>query len=133
MDYQTFVYRIEHSADYASNMAKHVILLEESQQKIPDDILPLMFAAGMEAVGSYAKAVKAFFSKDIVASNQVLEQRRKIEKMDQDIASKAFTGKPTDALTVCAICSIREDIKRVADCASDIAEIVINRAYKTVT
>jgi phosphate uptake regulator len=130
MDYQTFIYRIEHAADYSSNIAKHVILLDESRQKIPDDILALMFAAGTEAVDSYAKAVKAFFSKDVTASNEVLERQRKIEKMDQEIASKAFMSKQKNALTVCAICSIREDIKKIADCAADIAEIVINRAYK---
>ncbi|MGB9756343.1 MAG: hypothetical protein ACPLVJ_00980, partial [Candidatus Bathyarchaeales archaeon] len=63
-------------------------------------------------------------------SNEVLEGQRKIEKMDQEIASKAFMSKQKNALTVCAICSIREDIKKIADCAADIAEIVINRAYK---
>ena len=130
MDYQTFIYRIEHAADYSSNIAKHVILLDESRQKIPDNILALMFVAGTEAVGSYAKAVKAFFSKDVTTSNEVLEGQRKIEKMDQEIASKAFMSKQKNALTVCAICSIREDIKKIADCAADIAEIVINRAYK---
>lgn len=130
MDYQTFIYRIEHAADYSSNIAKHVIMLDESGQKIPDNILALMFAAGTEAVDSYAKAVKAFFSKDVAASNEVLERQRKIEKMDQEIASRAFMGKQKSALTVCAICSIREDIRKIADCAADIAEIVINRAYK---
>lgn len=79
---------------------------------------------------SYAKAVKAFFSKDVNASNQILEHQREIERMDQEIASKAFMSKQKNALTVCAICSIREDIKKIADCAADIAEIVINRAYK---
>jgi phosphate uptake regulator len=130
MDYQTFIYRIEHAADYSSNIAKHVILLDESRQKIPDDILALMFAAGTDAVDSYARAVKAFFSRDVTASNEVLERQCKIEKMDQEIASKSFMSKQKNAFTVCAICSIREDIKKIADCAADIAEIVINRAYK---
>jgi len=130
MDYQTFIYRIEHAADYSSNIAKHVILLTESRQKIPDDILSLIFDEGTEAVNLYAKAVKAFFSKDVAASNEVIESQSKIERMDQEVASKAFMGKQKNALTVCAICSIREDIKKIADCAADIAEIVINRAYK---
>lgn len=130
MDYQTFIYRIEHSADYSANIAKHVILLEESRQKIPDDVLSLMFEVGAMAVDLYAKSVKAFFSKDVAVSNEVIESQRKVERMDQEVASKAFMGKQENALTVCAICSIREDIKKIADCAADIAEIVINRAYK---
>jgi len=133
MDYQTLVYRVEHAADYSANIAKHIILLAESKQEIPDNILSLTFTAGSEAVELYDKAVKAFFSKDVVSSNEILERQQKIEKLDQEIASKAFMSKQKDALIVCAICSIREDIKKIADCAADIAEIVINRAYKMAT
>jgi hypothetical protein len=31
---------------------------------------------------------------------------------------------------VCAICSIRDNIKRIAHCALSIAEISVNRAFK---
>ena len=50
-----------------------------------------------------------------------------------NIASKAFTGKPKKAELVCAICSIRDNIKRIADCAANIAEIAVNRAFKVTT
>jgi phosphate uptake regulator len=130
MDHQTLVYRVEHTADYSADIAKHLILLDESQGKISDDILALMFKAGTEAVDLYAKAVKAFFSKDVAFSNEILEQQKKIEKLDQEIASKAFMSKQKNALLVCAICSIRDDIMKIADCAADIAEIAISRAYK---
>jgi len=134
MDHQTLVYRIEHAADYSSNIAKHIILLDESKQKISDHILSLMFNAGTEAVDLYDKAIKAFLSKDVTISNEILERQKRIEKLDQEIASEAFTGKQKNALIVCAICSIRDDIKKIAElCAADIAEMVINRAYKMTT
>jgi uncharacterized protein with PhoU and TrkA domain len=105
-------------------------MLGESQQKISDNILALMFTAGTEAVDLYAKAVNTFFSKDVAVSNEILERAKKIEKLDQEIASKAFMSKQKNAQLVCAICSIRDDIRKIADCATDIAEIAINRAYK---
>lgn len=133
MDQQTLVYRVEHAADYSANVSRHIILLEEGKQNIPDHIMSLMVTAGTEAVDLYDKAVKAFFSKDIALSNEILERQQKVEKLDQEIASEAFTGKQKNALIVCAICSIRDDIKKIADCAADIAEVVINRAYKIAT
>ena len=130
MDHQTLVYRVEHAADYSADIARHIIMLDESQQEIPEDILALMFAAGTEAVDLYAKAVNAFLLKDVVFSVKIQEQQRRIEKLDQEIASKAFMGNQKSALLVFAICSIRDNIRKIADCAADIAEIAVNRAFK---
>ncbi len=133
MDHQTLVYRIEHAADHSANIAKHLIMLNGSQQKIPDSLLALMFNAGTEAVNLYDKAVNAFFSKDIAPSVEILDQQNTIDNLDREIATKAFMNKQRNALVICAICSIRDHIKRIAECAADIAEIAINRAYKMTT
>ena len=133
MDHQTLVYRVEHAADHSANIAKYVIMLDGSKLKIPDHLLTLMFTAGTEAVNLYDKAVNAFFSKDIANSVEILEQRKMIEKLDREIATKTFMSKQKNALMICAICSIRDNIKRIAECAADIAEIAINRAYKMTT
>ena len=130
MDHQTLVYRIEHAADHSANIAKHVIMLDRSEQKITDDLLNLMFTAGTEAVDLYNKAINAFFSKNVADSDNILEQQKNIEKLDREIASKAFMSKQKNPLIVCSICSLRDSIKRIAECAADIAEIAINRAYK---
>ena len=133
MDYQTLVHKIEHAADYSADIARHIIMLEEGNLKIPDHLLELMFAAGNEAINLYDRAVKTFSSKDVAASVEILEGRQKIQRRDEEIASKAFMRKQENAMIVCAICSIRDNIKRIAECAADIAEIATDRAYKTTT
>jgi phosphate uptake regulator len=132
MDHQTLVYRVEHAADYSADIARHIIMLGESQQEIPEDVLTLMFTAGTEAVDLYAKTVNAFLSKTNSAafSVKILEQQRRIEKLDQEITSKAFMGNQKSALLVVAICSIRDNIRKIADCAADMAETAVNRAFK---
>jgi phosphate uptake regulator len=130
MDHQTLVYRIEHAADYTADIARHIIMLHGSQQKIPDDVLELMVTAGTEAVDLYVKSVNAFFSKDIPFSVEIMKYQQRIEKLDQEIAVKSFTGKHKNAELVCGICSIRDNIKRIADCAANIAEIAVTRAFK---
>ena len=133
MDHQTLVYRMEQAADYAADVARHMILLHGTEEEIPEDVCKLMITAGTIAVDSYAKSVNAFFTKDVPLSVEIMDKQRKVEKLDQDIASIAFTGKHKNAQLVCVICSIRDNIKRIADCAADIAKIAINRAFKVST
>ena len=52
-----------------------------------------------------------------------------LEKLDQEIASLAFLKEKSTAV-ICACCSIRDSILRIAEFATDIAEIAIDRFYK---
>ena len=133
MEYETLVYSMEHAADYAADVARHMIMLDGTKEEMPNDICELMLIAGTLAIESYAKAVNTFFSKDVPVAVEILKNQQRIDVLDQEIASKAFTGKQKNAQLVCAICSMRDNIKRIADCAADIAEIAINRAFKVST
>jgi phosphate uptake regulator len=130
MDHQTLVYRMESAADYAADITRHIIMIGGTNQKIPPEVLELMITAGTEATELYAKAVSAFFSKDVPFSVEIMKSRQRIEKLDVEIASESFTGKQKSAELVCAICSIRDNIKRIAHSALGIAEISVNRAFK---
>jgi phosphate uptake regulator len=133
MDNQMLVYRMESAADYAADIARHLIMLNGTRQKIPEEVLALMITAGTEASELYVKAVSAFFSKDVAASVEIMKHRQRIEKLEVEIASKAFTGTQKSAELVCAICSIRDNIKRIFHCAFSIAEMSVNRAFKAST
>jgi phosphate uptake regulator len=129
LDYQTLVHRIEHVADHAASVARNMIMLEGREQKISESLVELMLTAGNTALDSYNKAVEAFFSHNLETSDKVIEEQKRIEKLDLDIASKSFLTEKS-ALIICATCSIRDSIKRIAEYAADIAEITINRSYK---
>jgi len=131
LDYQTLVHRIEHVADHATNIAKQVIMLDGRGQTVSDPLLELMLTAGTEATDSYFRAVEGFFSEDAASSNEIIEHQNKVEKEDQEIASRAFLDEKKNPLIICAICSIRDSIRRIAEYGADIAEITINRAYRT--
>jgi phosphate uptake regulator len=130
MDHQTLVYRIEHVGDYTADIARHIIMLDGSKQKLPDDVLELMVKAGTYAVDLYVKSVNTFFSKDVSFSVEIMKFQQRVEKLDQEIAVKSFTGEPRNSELVCGICSIRDNIKKIADCAANIAEIAVTRAFK---
>lgn len=129
LDYQTLIHRIEQIADQASGIAQHIIMFEGRHKSISDLLLERMASAGYDALSLYEKGVNAFFEKDVKLANEVLEQQIKIEKLDMEIASLAFVEEK-DTQVICACCSIRDSIKRIAECAADVAEITINRSFK---
>ncbi len=130
MDHQMLVTHVEHASDYAADINRHIIMLHGAKQTIPDDVVALMVSAGAEVTDLYVKAVEAFFSKDVTAAVNIMKYHQRMEKLDVDITSKSFTGPQKNAELVCGICSIRDNIKRIAHCTFNIAETAVNRAFK---
>jgi phosphate uptake regulator len=129
LDYQTLIHRIEQVADQASSIAQHIIMIEGRRKRILEPLLEKMYNAGCDALAFYDNAINTFFSKDVKLSIEMIENQIKIEKLDREIASLAFL-KEKDTEVICACCSIRDSIKRIAEYAADIAEITINRSFK---
>lgn len=129
LDNQTLVHRIEQVADQAANIAKHLIMLEGRDKKISELLSEKMYAAGCDVLASYDKAVNALLSNDVKCSDEIIENQVRIGKLDQEIASLAFL-KEKSTEVICACCSMRDSILRIAEYAADIAEISINRSYK---
>jgi phosphate uptake regulator len=129
LDYQTLIHRIEQVSDQAANVAKHIIMMKGGNKEVSKPLLEKMYAAGCDAVALYDNAVNALFAKDVKSSNEVIENQAKIEKLDREIASLAFL-REKDTEVICACCSIRDSIRRIAECAVDIAEITIDQSFK---
>ena len=129
LDFQTFIHRIEQIADQAANIAKSIILLHGKKEKISEQILGKLYLAGNTALELYEKAVNSIFSNDVKGSEEVIMSKVNLEKLDQEITSLAFL-KEKSTVVICACCSIRDSILRIAEFATDIAEITIDRFYK---
>jgi phosphate uptake regulator len=132
MDYQYLSILIEHAADYVADIAKHLIMIDGMGEKIPSNMLELLYDEGMEVVDLYIKAVNAFFQRDTDFSVEIMKQIKRIERLDQEIASTTFMNNKKPEL-ICATCSIREDIKRIAFYAENIAEVTVNHSFKVQT
>jgi len=128
LDYQTLIHRIEYVADHAVTIAKNVIMSSGRGLWLSQSILESLINFGNQAFDMYNEAIRAYFTRDIAASNDVIERLEKIEMMNQKLALSTISV--TEALTVCMLCIIRDSIKRIAEYATDIAEITIDHAYK---
>jgi len=128
LDYQTLVHRIEYVADHAVTIANYVIMASGRGQWLPRPILESLHNFGNQALDMYTEAIRAYFARDLNASNEVIERLDAIERLNQKIAIS--TSSVTEAMSVCMLCIIRDSIKRIAEFATDIAEISIDHEYK---
>ncbi|MHA1729210.1 MAG: PhoU domain-containing protein [Promethearchaeota archaeon] len=131
-DYQVFVYRVEHVADLAATIAKHIIRINELKLKIPPSLLKLLYTSGNKAINLYEQSVKCFLSNEVANCDAIIEQKKDIEESDEEIASKTFRTPQLKDKTVCSVCSIREAIRRIGEWATSIAENSIVRSYSKV-
>ena len=129
LDYQTLIHRIEQVSDQAASVAKHVIMMEGGGKKVSKPLLEKMYSAGCDALTLYDNAVNSLFTKDVKTANEVIENQAKIEKLNREVASLAFLSEK-DTEVICACCSIRDSIQRIAEYSADIAEITIHQSFK---
>jgi phosphate uptake regulator len=121
LGYRVIVKFVERIADHAARIAKNVLSLEE---KPSESVLQTLYEMSTFAQNLFENAIKALFKKDYALADQVISKTKAIvaleEKALKEIQSKT---KQTD---ISSIRMITESIRRIAEYASDIAEIVLN-------
>ncbi|MEM2587580.1 MAG: PhoU domain-containing protein, partial [Candidatus Bathyarchaeia archaeon] len=80
-------------------------------------------------VNNFDRALSAFLSNKVDDLNDIIERRMELEKMNEEIAILSFSEEKS-AESICACCSLRDSISRIAEYSADIAEIAINRSFK---
>jgi len=130
LDYQTLIQRIEHTADYTTSTAENIIYLFENRQFLPKEIFSVIIKTADIAFNSYDKAVQSFINREIEATNAIIDSQEEIERLGETITPIPYHGEQDEKNILCPICLIRDNIKRIGEYASDIAELTIDRTYK---
>ncbi|NOJ26645.1 MAG: PhoU family transcriptional regulator [Nitrososphaera sp.] len=113
---------IERVADHSTLIAKDVVEMHE--QPINKEIgekIENMCDFALEVLDD---ACLSMFKRDYEAADRAIEKSRKIDEMEKDILMSIV--KPRDINEIYRIKMITENIRRAAEYASDIAEIVLN-------
>ncbi len=127
LGYRVIVKSVERIADHAVKIAENVILLNK---KINDSVSRKISDMSSFAVSVFDDATKALYKKDYLLADNVVAKAKTIVHMENEII-KAIAKKlePSEASS---IRMILESIRRTAEYASDIAEIVLNLNIESV-
>jgi phosphate uptake regulator len=120
LDYRLIVKAVERVADHASRIAEAILLLEAP---VTEPLLSRITKMSEFAVDLFEKSGLALFKGDADGADSVVEQSKMAAEMQKEIlgliAKKNLTPGQVIPLIV-------EDLRRTAEYAADIAEIVIN-------
>jgi phosphate uptake regulator len=121
LGYRLIAKSVERVADHAVIIAKDVI---EMHQPLNKDIMEKISNMSYFALEVLDDSCLSMFKRDYEAADRAIEKARKIDEMEKAILHAV--SKPRDVNELYRIKLITENIRRVAEYASDIAEIVLN-------
>ena len=121
LGYRLIAKSVERVADHAVIISKDII---EIRQPLNKDIADKIAAMSYFALEVLDDACLSMFKRDYEAADKAIEKARKIDEMEKAVIQSA--SKPRDINELYRIKLITENIRRVAEYASDIAEIVLN-------
>lgn len=121
LGYRLIAKSVERVADHASIISKDIIEMHRPLNKDVVDKISNMCYFGLEVLDD---ACLSMFKRDYEAADRAIEKARKIDELERAILRSV--SKPKDINELYRIKLITENIRRVAEYASDIAEIVLN-------
>jgi phosphate uptake regulator len=121
LGYRVIVKSVERIADHAVKIAENVITMDK---KIDDYTAQKISNMSSFAVTVFDDSTKALYKKDYALADNAVARAKTIVKMENEIL-KAI-AKRVESPEVSNMRMILESIRRTAEYASDIAEIVLN-------
>ncbi|HYA84106.1 MAG TPA: phosphate uptake regulator PhoU [Candidatus Bathyarchaeia archaeon] len=121
LGYRIIAKSTERIADHAAIIAKDIIEMETPLNK---DIIEKIAEMSNFALEVLDEACLSIFKRDYESADFAIEKSRRIDTLEKGIIQVA--SKLTDISIIYRIKIITENIRRVAEYASDIAEIVLN-------
>jgi len=121
LGYRVIVKFVERIADHATRIAENVLSLEE---KPSEEVFQILYEMSTLAQNVFEDAIKALFKKDYALADQVISKAKAIVALENK-AIKELQSKANQS-DISTIRMITESIRRTAEYASDIAEIVLN-------
>ncbi len=127
LGYRLIIKSVERTADHAVQIAKKIKMLK---RPIDEAILNAVSGMAFSALSLFENSIEALFRNDFKRADQVVQKTDEVVGMEEEVVKLFF--KVGDAETVSILRLIVESIRRTAEYASDIAEIVLNLTINNV-
>jgi phosphate uptake regulator len=120
LGYRLITKAVERTADHAANIAENVLSLNEPLENNITEKLGLM---SIKSISMFETAIEALFRKDYSLAESIVEKTDEIIAIEKEAVACSYklSNEETAQLRL-----IIESIRRTAEYASDIAEIVLN-------
>ncbi|NLE04872.1 MAG: phosphate uptake regulator PhoU [Crenarchaeota archaeon] len=124
--YRLITKAIERTADHATRIAENVILLNEK----PDEaLIEKIEQLSKLAIGMFEDSIESMFRKDYNLAESIIQKLDKIVELEKAaiISSKTFSIEQVSSLRL-----LIESVRRTAEYATDVSEVVLNMNIESV-
>ena len=126
LGYRLVTKSVERTADHAARIAENVLQLKK---KLDPEIVELLEKMSDTAIAMFEAAVESLFRQDYSVAESIVEKTKVVIRMEKE--SIAF-AQNMDIEEAPYVRLIIESIRRIAEYASDIAEIVLNLTIESI-
>jgi len=127
LGYRLTVKSIERTADHAVEIAKHIKTLKSP---LDPELLSKIEAMSASTIAVFNEAIGTLFSRDFQKANEIVQRAKQIAQTEKKLVNSIL--KLPNAEEVANLNLIIESIRRAAEYASDIAEIVLNLSVEQI-
>jgi len=121
LGYRVIVKSVERIADHAVKIAENILLLDDG---IDDSVFQKVSEMSSFARSVFDDSIKSLFKKDYMLADNIVTKAKTIVSMENEVLK--FISKKIEATKVSIVRMMVESIRRTAEYASDIAEVVLN-------
>jgi phosphate uptake regulator len=121
LGYRVITKSVERIADHALKIAENVLLLDE---KTSDSVFQKLSEMSVFARSVFDDSIKSLYKKDYLLADSMVTKAKTIVALENE--AMRVIAKKVEASDVSSVRMIMESIRRTAEYASDIAEIVLN-------
>jgi phosphate uptake regulator len=126
LGYRLIAKSVERSADHATKIAENTLLLKEP---VNEEFLAKLGQLSELANSMFENAMEALFKHDFNLAESVLEKLSSAHKLEKETVLSLPNAKIEDAVNLRLII---ESVRRTAEYASDISEVVLNLNVESV-
>jgi phosphate uptake regulator len=125
LGYRLVTKSVERTADHAANIAENALSL---RKKLGTETIEKLEIMSNMAISMFETAIEALFRQDFNLADSIIERTKDVISIEKE----AVVSYQKDLEEAQYLRLIVESIRRTAEYASDIAEIVLNLAVKSV-
>ena len=126
LGYRLIAKSVERTADHATKIAENILLLRKN---VEESLVEKIGRMSNLAISMFEDSVEALFKGDFNLAETVIEKISQIAKLEKDAV---LSSQEVGVEEVASLRLIIESVRRTAEYASDIAEVVLNLNVESV-
>lgn len=126
LGYRLITKSVERTADHATSIAENILLLKE---KLSEQVLERIEKMSGLAISMFENSIEALFKQDFNLAESVIEKTEEVARLEKE---SVLSSQKVGIEEIANLRLLIESVRRTAEYASDIAEIVLNLNIESV-